>query len=450
MFKTQCLPASEDRAESLGTISESPKARDSTLLRPLGLQGLLGVEDITRKDTNLCASSLFDRPFAHTAQNSPQSSQHSPVISNYSYQSSSSLFFATPGPDSSRPASTIYSPTLSDLPPVPTTPSFSISPTRNIPLGFQESHSSASSSSLSSPSPRSTSGTHVTAKWGPYSIICYPNQTGSHWSFDCPTCSASLGTQNKVPKPLHTYSIDKRLQKHFTDIKYSLSCSLNSASRSRSTLHSPVPLHAPTASGSPTAQHPHRSHSHDILPPYPMQAHARVNSRYLKLTLRTPMESQAHTNIILRHPSKLLSHQITSSSSALLPRFSLSQSSLSSCSGVLVAWPEDLGTFNDSFPWAYIKDTHQNSHSKRSIPLIITIDRSQTRRAYSIKCLDVASSPSSTFCSACQDVPQRLLKLIDMARSSADSLQLDSLNARQLAAVTRGLRAENTGLRKEV
>lgn len=53
-------------------------------------------------------------------------------------------------------------------------------------------------------------------------------------------------------------------------------------------------------------------------------------------------------------------------------------------------------------------------------------------------------------CSECNDVPRRLLKLVEIAQTSSHLLQLESLNARQLLDHARDLQSDKNMLLKKV
>lgn len=170
---------------------------------------------------------------------------------------------------------------------------------------------------LSSASAATQSSTQtILVSGSSYTIACYPNDLGNRWVIDCPGCSSSLGTQVPCSKPIHHYHIDKRLYKHFTDITFSINCSLNSAfaHRPSALLSTPgsrsLASHSghslPTNARAPTASRSDRPHT-PITSPYPTQSRTYTHEYVPFILLRALSQRRLISAYIvgLRHLLRL-------------------------------------------------------------------------------------------------------------------------------------------------
>ncbi|TFY75215.1 hypothetical protein EWM64_g8800 [Hericium alpestre] len=102
--------------------------------------------------------------------------------------------------------------------------------------------------------------------------------------------------------------------------------------------------------------------------------------------------------------------------------------SLGTCSGILVQWPKELGSFNDTFPWSRIGDEPD------SLSFIITVNRDGKRYAFSKTCSQKSlDSDLQQPCVACgSDVPKGLEGLVGIVRQANKFLRHSLLSASQL------------------
>ncbi|KAG5634390.1 hypothetical protein H0H81_002141 [Sphagnurus paluster] len=97
------------------------------------------------------------------------------------------------------------------------------------------------------------------------------------------------------------------------------------------------------------------------------------------------------------------------------------------CPGAQVLWPDELGPFNDTFPWSQIGD------EPGSLPFTIEVhERGRRRIAWAKTCW--GSYFTSTPCPECTKVPDRIHELASMSLETKPHTNLQFRNPFQLRA----------------